>query len=87
VPQFHYNDIVRVKPGITIWTDIPIWRTSVARVGERAWVFMILEDRTHTPLLQFPAGTIYGIEFEGGDAIEVHESDLELVEAAAPVRQ
>ncbi|MGH6846356.1 MAG: hypothetical protein ACREC0_02630 [Methylocella sp.] len=54
-----------------------------ARPGERAWVIAVLEDRSHFPLKQFAPGVVYTVEFEGGEAINVHEDDLELVEKAS----
>jgi hypothetical protein len=68
--KFTYNDIVRAKPTAD----------RRARPGERAWVVAVLENREQFPLKQFPVGIIYSIEFEDGNAIDVHENDLELVE-------
>jgi hypothetical protein len=82
--KFTYNDIVRTKATITAWYDIPGFRKPGPRVGERGWVFAVSESQDREP---FPAGTIYGIEFEDGDALEAHEDDLELVEAAGPERE
>lgn len=46
------------------------------RVGARAWVVGIsLEgERRGAFLEKFPAGIVYTIEFEDGDATDVHES-------------
>lgn len=75
--KFTYNDLVRVKSGIAYWFDVPIRRTSGPRIGEVASVFAVDDERLGGPRPEFPPGPIYGIEFEDGDAIEVHESDLE----------
>jgi len=77
--KFTYNDIVCVKPTVTIWFDVPGFRKPGPRIGERAWVYSVTENEGR-PF--FRSGTIYGIEFEGGDSLEVHEDDLELIEAA-----
>ncbi len=68
--KFTYNDIVKAKPTAGV----------KARPGERAWIVAVLEDRLHFSLKQFPAGVVYSVEFEDGEAIDVHEDDLELVE-------
>lgn len=81
-PKFDYGDIVRVKSGITFWFDVPIRRTSGPRIGERASVYAVTADRADNERPEFPNGVLYGVEFEGGDAIEVHEADLELVESS-----
>ncbi len=81
-PKFDYNDMVCVRPGVTVWFDVPGRRTQGPRIGERAWVFAVTEDRTSGQRPEFPSGVVYGIEFEDGDAIEVHEADLELVHSS-----
>jgi hypothetical protein len=53
------------------------------RIGERAWVYPVSKNYDRPP---FRPGTIYGIEFEGGDSIEVHEGDLELIERADSIK-
>jgi hypothetical protein len=66
--RFNYDDIVRIKAG---------------RMGSgrgRAWIVAIIDDRQRFPLREFPPGTVYSIEFEDGDAIDVHEDDLEASE-------
>jgi len=78
--KFTYDDIVRVKPTVSVWENVARATKVGPRVGERAWVFAVLENQTRAP---FAAGTIYGIEFEDGESIEVHEDDLEMVEPAA----
>jgi len=70
--KYTYNDIVTAKS-----TASP-----VARPGEKAWVIAVLENRTHFPLKEFPPGVVYTVEFEGGDAVNIHEDDLEIVEKA-----
>jgi len=82
MPRFTYDDIVRVKDSTAVWIDVPDRRTTGPRHGEKCWVFAVIEDRKATPLPRFPAGVVYGVEFEDGDAIELHEDDLELVEAS-----
>jgi hypothetical protein len=37
----------------------------------------IIEDRDRFPLKQFPPGVFYMVEFEGGEAVYIHEDDLE----------
>jgi hypothetical protein len=68
--MFTYNDIVRVA------SDAP----SEKRPGQRAWVIAVFPEghRLREALDPLPTGTVYSVEFEGGDAIEVHESHLEL---------
>jgi len=78
--KYDYNDLVRVKPGISHWLDVPGRRTTGPRTGDVASVFAVDNDRLAGSRPEFPPGAIYGIEFEDGDAIEVHESDLESAE-------
>ena len=78
-PKFDYNDLVRIKLGVTFWIDVPGRRTNGPRVGEPASVYAIDTDRIAGPRPEFPAGNLYGVEFNDGDAVEVHEDDLELV--------
>lgn len=68
--KFTYNDIVKAK----------LTADKKARPGERAWVIAVLENRSHFPLKQFAPGVVYSVEFEDGEAVDVHEDDLELVE-------
>jgi hypothetical protein len=79
MPKFNYSDIVCLKPTVSAWRDVPGFRKSDPRIGERAWIYSISEIESRQP---FASGTIYGIEFEDGDAIEIHEDDLELIQAA-----
>jgi len=86
--KFDFNDTVRVKTTVKTWFEIPgVGCHRGPRPGENASVFSISEDRLVAPQEQFPPGVIYGIEFSDGDAIEVHEDDLELIETeCAPER-
>jgi hypothetical protein len=77
--KFTYNDIVCVKPTITVWFDVPGSKTPGPRVGERACIYGV-QELGRAP---FAEGAVYGIEFEDGDSIEVHEADLELIEPAS----
>lgn len=67
--MFTYNDIVRIK------TDAP----GQMRPGARAWVIGITaqHERRGSHFVQFPTGTVYLVEFENGDALDIHESMLE----------
>jgi hypothetical protein len=65
--RFTYDDIVVLRDTARV----------AERRGERAWVVAVLEDRVRFPLSQFPPGVIYSVEFEGGDAIQVHEDEIE----------
>lgn len=64
-----YNDIARVT------------RTApeTLRPGEKCWVIGVLtpEDRARLPLPNFPPGTVYSVEYEGGQAMDIHEQHLE----------
>ena len=69
--MFTYDDIVRVK------ADAP----AELRPGERAWVVGIAADeerhRRGSHFDQFPVGTVYLVEFEDGDALDIHQSMVE----------
>jgi len=67
--MFTYDDTVRVK------ANAP----AEARRGEQAWVIGITpeERRQGSHFDQFPPGTVYLLEFEGGDTLDVHESMIE----------
>lgn len=67
-PKFDYNDIVRVRAGLS--ADL--------RPGNRAWIVGVFESRRGSYFEKFPPGVVYTIEFEDGSSTEVHESDLEL---------
>ncbi len=64
--KYDYNDSVYL---MNIGKDNP-------RFGVLASVVGIIEDRLRWPLSNFPPGVIYTIEFEGGDAMDVHEGSL-----------
>jgi len=65
---FDYNQVVKVAENSAL----------TARRGHRGWIIAVIEDRKRFPLDQFPPGIIYSIEFEDGQASDVHENDLEL---------
>jgi len=67
--MFAYGDLVRVK------TDAP----AGMRPGRMASVVGITSEdaKSGSHFDQFPAGTICLVEFEDGEAIDVHESMLE----------
>ncbi len=69
--RFTYSDYVTVR------SDAPI----KFRPGTQGSIIAVFEDRESLPFPDFPAGTVYMIEFEGGDAIDIHESMLEEFEA------
>ncbi len=80
--KYNYGDVVSVKRSVTFWLNVPGNRIAGPRVGERASVYAITNERLVGRQSKFPSGVIYSVEFENGDAIEVHEDDLELVLAA-----
>ena len=67
--KFTYDDRVKVKE------DAP----ALFRPGQKAWVVLVVstKDRVGAYFDQFPPGTVYSIEFEDGEAVEIHESLLE----------
>ena len=67
--KFTYDDRVRVR------SDAP----QKFRPGERAWVVgVITEDkRIGSHYEKFLPGTVYTIEFEGGDSIDIQETSIE----------
>ena len=67
--MFTYDDVVRVR------SDAPV----EMHPGEKAWVIGITADpeRQDGYLGQFPPGTVYLVEVEGGDAFNIHESMIE----------
>jgi hypothetical protein len=67
MPRFTYDDIVILRDSAG----------AVERRGEKAWVIAVFEDRNRWLLEQFPPGTVHSVEFEGGDAIEVHKDEVE----------
>ncbi len=71
--KYTYDDIVMVRK------DAPL----EFRPGDKAWVIAIHEDRPGNKRWGYPdlpEGVVYLVEFEGGDAIGVHESNLEPVD-------
>jgi hypothetical protein len=66
VTRFTYNDIVRIKP----------CANADGRSGQKAWVVAVLEVKEDIPK-GFEFGPIYTVEFEDGQAIDVHEGMLE----------
>ena len=67
--KFTFNDIVQTRE------DAP----KDVRPGQRASVFMVWlpQDRDGSYYAKFPPGTVYSIEFQDGDAVDVHETWLE----------
>jgi hypothetical protein len=67
--KFAYGEIVRVKD------DAP----HPLRSGQKAWIILVMlpHDRTGAYFDQFAAGTIYSVEYEDGEAADVHENFLE----------
>jgi len=68
--KFTFDDIVRVKD------DAP----NSLRRGQKAWVIMVFlpHDRSGSYFEQFPPGILYSIEYEDGEAVDVHEDFLEI---------
>lgn len=73
--KFDYNDIVRVCSDAQ--QDL--------RPGERAWIVGVTTEdkRIGSHYEQFAPGAVYTIEFEDGDSIDIHESNLELIKGSA----
>lgn len=48
------------------------------RPGERAWVVGVTPEngRIGSHYDQFPPGNVYTIEYEDGESVDIHESDL-----------
>jgi len=67
--KFNYDDIVRVRSDAL----------QKFRPGARAWVVgVVMEDkRIGSHYEKFLPGTIYTIEFEDGDSIDVEETSIE----------
>lgn len=73
-----------MKSTVETWIAIPgNGQHKGPQPGEVASVFSILDVRGLAHQV-FPSGVIYGIEFEDGEAVEVHEDDLEPVADDAP---
>jgi hypothetical protein len=80
--RFDYGDLVTIKSTVRTWIEVPgVGLHKGPRPGESASVYYIETDRILSPLPQFPPGIIYGVEFDDGGAVEVHEDDLEFVTA------
>jgi hypothetical protein len=67
--KFTYDDVLLIRKTSPI----------LEHRGKKAWVVGITEDRERFPRRQFAPGVIYTVEFEGGEAIDIHEDDLELM--------
>lgn len=67
--KFNYDDVVRVRSDAH----------REFRPGERAWVAGVTTEdrRIGSHYEQFPLGTIYTIEFEDGDSLDIHEDSIE----------
>ncbi len=67
--MFTYDDIIHVR------ADAP----AEVRPGEKAWVIGITIERSPSGrhFEQFPSGTVNLVEFEDGDALDIHESMIE----------
>jgi hypothetical protein len=66
--KFTYDDVVKVRE------DAP----KELRPGNTAWVVGVFETRPGKYFDIFPEGVVYTIEFEDGNAIEIHESNLDM---------
>lgn len=65
--MFTYDDIVRVSNSAGKYL----------RPGSKAWVIGVFLDRPAGRYFEnFPDGVIYTIEYEDGQAADVHESQL-----------
>jgi hypothetical protein len=68
--KFDYDDMVRVAASAD----------KKYRPGEIASVIGVFETRpAGSHFSQFSKGTVYTIEYEDGDALDIHEQDLESV--------
>lgn len=65
--KFNFDDVVCARSGVP-----------QVRLGTKAWVVGVASDekRSGSHYEKFPPGTIYTIEFEDGDSVDIHESDL-----------
>lgn len=67
--KFTYDDIVKVVGTAS----------SELRPCAKAWVIQVTEEpRRGSYFDQFPPGTVYLVEYEDGEAVSIHESQLEL---------
>lgn len=65
--KFGFDDVVRVSGGVP-----------AKRIGAKAWIVGITQadERFGSYYDRFPPGTIYTVEFEDGDSLDVVEMDL-----------
>lgn len=64
--KYDYDDIVCIVDGAP----------AHLRLGCRAWIVGIVEERRRAYFASFPPGVVYTVEFEDGDSVDVHESYL-----------
>lgn len=69
--KFTYDDIVIIRKNAD----------PSMRPGSKAWVIGVFQDRTANRFEWLPEGVVYSVEFEDGEAIDVHETALSLFEA------
>lgn len=52
------------------------------RPGSIAWIIAVFEEnqRPGSAFDRFPPGVVYTVEFENGEAIDIHESELEKID-------
>lgn len=79
IPKFDYDDSVRVKSTVRYWWESPgcFKPGSGPHVGELASIFSVEIVDTSATWHEFPEGVVYGIEFNDGHDIYVHEDDIE----------
>jgi len=79
--KFTFGDAVRIKENAPLPRRHGDNAPLPLRYGEKASVFMVFfpEDRNGSYYDQFPPGIIYSVEFEDGQATDVHEEFLERV--------
>lgn len=66
--KFDYDDIVRVESKLE----------NHPRQGQKAWVVGVFEKSLGPYFDKFPQGTVYTIEYDDGESIEVAEDNLVL---------
>lgn len=68
--RYTYDDVVRIVSTAD----------EKFRPGATAWIIGVFEQRPPGAYFdQFPPGAVYTIEYENGEAIDIHESYLEPV--------
>jgi hypothetical protein len=72
MPRFDYDDIVQVS----------LDASAEFRPGAKAWIVGVFVDRDRNPFDWLPPGTIYTIEYEDGNSIDINESALQPMKAA-----